>query len=196
MPEGRRHDPDELFVADPATFAEEPDEPEIPRWPSVVGAVSMIYGALGLGLGCLGLIASLRIGGGGMAGAASGPPAPGQLAQTGATLGWTMLLIVAGGLLSLRKPVGRTLHLIWAAGAVALVAWGLSVQMAQQAQMLRAMEQEGMVPEMTDLMRSLTPYTVGCSAIIGFAWPIFCLIWFGLVKRKPEDITGRAASGG
>ncbi|MFG0275748.1 MAG: hypothetical protein ACF8QF_11900, partial [Phycisphaerales bacterium] len=26
--------------------------------------------------------------------------------------------------------------------------------------------------------------------IIGLAWPSFCLIWFGLVKRKPVDIVG------
>lgn len=25
---------------------------------------------------------------------------------------------------------------------------------------------------------------------IGLAWPVFCLIWFGFVKTKPEQMTG------
>ena len=29
--------------------------------------------------------------------------------------------------------------------------------------------------------------------VLSFAWPVFCLIWFGLVKRTPESMTGSDA---
>jgi len=119
------------------------------------------------------------------------PPQPSSvaIAQQIASLGWAIVLIVAAAMTFTRKPLGRTLHLIWAIGAMALAIWGLSIARAQHAQMIQQMREQGSEQQVIDLAQSAMPFALGCSGVFTLAWPVFCLIWFGLVKRSTASMT-------
>ncbi|TVQ33306.1 MAG: hypothetical protein EA376_02935 [Phycisphaeraceae bacterium] len=179
--------------------------PEPPGWVKPVGILSIVFGSLGI----IGSVCGLAVSGWMIspvwddmmrqAAEASGDtytpmpkPSIGSLMQQAALFAWAIVLLVAGIQTLMRKPVARALHLIWAVGKVVLVIWGTWIGLQYSAQMTEWAEQHG-DPQATGMMGfggvASTATTV-LMIIWQLAWPTFCLIWFGLVKTKPDDITG------
>jgi len=204
-PERPEFEPDEVFVAPPG--ADDDDwtmPPEPPGWVKPVGILSIVFGSLGIigsacGLFGTGMMLSpfwdnlMRD-----AAEASGDtyapmpkPSITTLVQQTILFGWAIVLLVAGIQTVMRKPVARALHLIWAVVKVLLVIWGVWISVEYNARMTEWIEQHG-DPNMGAMSFGGAASTVGTIAVAiwQFAWPAFCLIWFGIVKTKPEDFTG------
>src|SRR5688572_15792538 len=116
-----------------------PDEP--PRWPGVVGVISIVWASLGILCGACGVLspvlmqmflaqAEQQLG----PMPAAMKPGPMQVGLAGVSLAWAFVLLTAGILLMIRKPVARPLHLVYGAVAILLTiagtAAGVMAQMA------------------------------------------------------------------
>ncbi len=172
-------------------------EPELPGWTKPVGIVSAVLASLGLGCGGCGigvLFATPQLMK--MAEQEYGPPPavmlPTTLHKVNAAVGtvWAGLLLVAAIQTLRRRYAGRILHLIYAAVAIPLFIWGITVQ-------LDSMEAIGQWAQANPSNKWSQRYSPSGS-LIGLAvgvllsvpWQLFCLAWFGFVKRKPDDFTG------
>jgi MFS family permease len=172
-----------------------PDEP--PRWPKVVGVTSIIFGALsltcgGMGLVMMGLMPVLM-----KAVADQMGPMPDAMKPNAAMmvagvigLGVAVLLIIAGIVTVQRKPAGRRLHLVYAVLGIASTFVGLYLQLRHQAgfQQWAAQNPDNLWAQQGGGVWQLIG--LAFSIFLGFGWPLFCLIWFGLVKTRAEHMTG------
>lgn len=193
------HNPEspELYVGPHADELEDLDGEPRPAWPKVIGIISIVLGALGvvcngLGIGWQLLAGSLM---GNIPGGA--PPAmtnPNPLAIGVGAFGalWSIVLITAGAFTVGRKPAGRATHLVWAAVAIVLAAVGMYMQLEIQGQIEQwCIDNPGSDFAKQQAAGGPVGKYVGlfCGVVLGFAWQIFVLVWFGLVKNKPSDIT-------
>lgn len=199
---------DDVFFEPPTDAFDDFDLPEPPKWPKIVGLTSIILG--GIGVTCTGLSAGVQLfitrmmsssqSGfkGGLPPALTNPTMI-QYVAGGVGLLWTILLIVGGALTLARKPTARTVMLVWAVGAIVIFVWGVSMQLqAQQeiadwvaknpdadfAKQVNAGGSGGAIGQIVAL---------GIGAIFGLLWPMFSLVFFGVVKTKSEQFTGGAA---
>ena len=105
------------------------------------------------------------------------------------------LLLMAAGILTLRRSMtGRILHLVYALTSFVLLAFGLWLHLKTQAEtkdwavqnpdnpFAKAMTQPG-----SEIGNTIG---VGAMIVLGTLWPLFCLVWFGLVKRTRASMTG------
>lgn len=170
--------------------------PARPRWPKVVGIISIVWGSLSLLCGVCGtawatfgvsmvMPADQKI-----------PPtvfiSPAQLVLTAVSTMFAVVLIVAGATTVGRKPVGRVLHLVYASAAVLIFLIGIPLAIQQQAvaaQWVQDNPENPVAKSMTGAGGSvgqIVGWVFG--GIIGLGYPGFCLVWFGLVKRKPDSM--------
>jgi len=175
-----------------------PDLPPVPpSWPKVIGIISIIWGSLGLVCGGCGMAMPIMMGAfmGGQG--QTLPPSmtlnPPQLIVTAIGMVGSILLIAAGVSTVSRKPVGSMLHIAYALLSVPIsllatyFAWKSQGQMAQWVldnpsnPMAQAMSSPG---QQAGQMIGLA-----FGVLLGLAYPIFCLVWFGIVK-KPSEIGG------
>lgn len=170
---------------------------ELPGWPKVVGTISIVWASLGLvcgGCGVVWLMAMPTF----MKGAEQkfGPfppellPTPPQMLLMGAGFFWAILLLVAGITAVTRRAVGRPLHLVHAMGAIILCVIGTIVQMKASGDMAAWIAAN---PTNEWAKQMSTPGSeIGRKAgmafgiFLGFAWPLFCLVWFAPSKRSVE----------
>jgi hypothetical protein len=171
---------------------------EPPRWPKVVGITSIVWASIGLacgvcGIGSLAFMPQLMK----MAEQSMGEPYPAALNPPRSLLVlaavgtlWTFLLLAAGIATVTRRPAGRPLHLLYSIGSVLLAfvntAFSLQyqnavAQWAAQNPGSKWAQTQGGVGNMIGIAFGL---------LLGLAWPAFCIVWFGFIKRKPEDMTG------
>jgi hypothetical protein len=179
-------------------------------WPKPVGVLSLVFGILAVTCGVIGvgmMFASDAIMGSMMGGALppntppppfSPPMGPLMLASAGFGLVVNVILIFAGIKLLKREQSGRSLHLLYA--LLAIVASfissfaGYQAQQAQQAEMTRWIEQYGEASDfgrqMKQQQQAQAPMQGPMQAVglvvglvIGLAWPVFCVIWFGMSKK-------------
>jgi hypothetical protein len=116
-------------------------------------------------------------------------PSPLQMVAMVAGFVPTIVLIVAGVLTVRRNFTGRLVHLIYVGLAIFIGGIGIAMQIQQQ------MALSAWAAENPDNMWAKQQQQGGAFAYIGiafgvllsFAWPLFCAIWFGFVKRRPED---------
>lgn len=171
-----------------------PDEP--PAWPKVIGIISIVFASLGVGcLGCAGAGLVMQVMFADQSAEQMGGPMPDvmkpgivQIASMPIGLVISLILLFAGIMLIRRKPAGRTLHLVYAvlnlistvvstiAGFQQLAAlknWVASNPDSKWAQMSKPDMQLGIMI---------------LSVVIFAAYPIFLLVWFGLVKKKASDM--------
>jgi hypothetical protein len=177
------------------------DEP--PRWPSVVGGISIGWAALGLLCGGCGVLSPILMWTFLKSAEAQFGPMPEvlrpdalQIALAGAGMLWAAVLLVAGIMLTLRKPASRPLHLVYAAGGVVLTAVASGAAVMHQ---LRIAEWVAQNPDNKWAQQqnpTMSFVMLGVYVLLGLAWPLFCLVWFGLVKRTAADIAGGGASAG
>lgn len=167
-----------------------------PGWPKPVGIISIVWGSLGLLCGMCGM-ASMTMMSTFMKGAEDqmGPmpdmmkPTPLQIGAMALGFIPAITLIVAGALTVKRNYKGRMVHLIYVAMSMVIGGIGIAMQIQQQ------MALSAWAAENPDNMWAKQQQQGGAFAYIGiafgvllsFAWPLFCAIWFGFVKRKPED---------
>lgn len=194
----------DVFVADPADM-EYYDEPELPKWPKVVGIISIVFASLGLVCGGVGT-AWMFIQPGFMQSAAAQmkggvPPQMLQhntmlLAATFVGLAWALFLLLNGIMCVLRKPTVRPLMLVYGLGAIAITIWSMSVQMGIQSELDEWAKQNPDAEFAQQLNSGATAAGQLVGMVVGltfsFAWPAFLLFWFGFVKTKPEQFTGGA----
>lgn len=167
--------------------------PDPPTWPKTVGITSIVWGAIGLtcsgcGAGMLAAMPWLMF----FAEKEIGSPMPDALKPGPFALplsvvgvGWAVLLIVAGILCVGRKPAARPAHLVYAIGGVILAALGAVSGTMDQ---LHALDWVAQNP--TDGWARQHNATVGWIMLVffvglGTVWPLFCLVWFGALKRSP-----------
>ncbi|MEC9372616.1 MAG: hypothetical protein VYC34_02185 [Planctomycetota bacterium] len=195
--QGRPFDEREVFVAPPSADDEYVDLPEPPKWPKVVGIISIVWASLGLlcgGCGAFSLFFSSTF----QDMVAQGGPVPPNM-QPGAlqvanmilSIGVAVLLLVAGILCANRKPVARPLHLAYGGISILLLLWAIKIQMDVNNQMAQWVKDNPDSPFAQQFNPTINLVSaLAAIVIIGLPWPIFSLIWFGFVKRNPDDFTG------
>ena len=183
-------------MADPYS----PDSSEVstlPRWPKVVGTISIVWSSLGLLCGGCG-ITMMFVMPTMMKGAEEklGPmppamfPGPEQMLAGGVGMVWAVLLLVAGIFTVTRKPLARPMHLVYAAGAVVLGIIGIMLQIKQMGELnawVAANPDSGWAKQMkapgSDIGRV---FGLAVGALLSFGWSLFCLAWFAPPKRSAE----------
>lgn len=160
-----------------------------PKWPKVIGIISIVWGCVGLLCGGCGLISA----------AGFMPKQPGmETMPTGGTplsyaslvLGFlvSVILISAGIVTLARKPAGKALHLVYA------VLWFITIVLTiiAQLEVMEQMEQWMRDNADSDAVKAMSQFPMvamqkgglAIGIVIGAIYPIFCIIWFGIVKRK------------
>lgn len=175
-------------------------------WPKVVGIISIVWGSLGLlcntcgiiGIAGQSMMVNMMPGAQGGEGQQQIPPLPdvmqpGIADYAGAALGFALsvLLIIAGSALVARKPVSRQLHLAYAglAVVVTLVATVLAIQKQGAVQSWAQQNPDNFWAQQQNQAGAFAYMGLVFGAILGLAYPIFLLVWFGLVKRNTKEIT-------
>lgn len=175
-----------------------PAEP--PSWPKVVGIISIVWGSLGVLCNICGVI-----------GQASGnflmtmvPPeqqeamkaqmAAGGIAQIAlyvVSALVSILLIVAGVTTLKRQATGRMLHLAYGAIGIVLTIAGTFIALKGIDAQIAAMSNNPNTPPQALAGAKMGSYFgMAFGVCIGLAYPLFCLIWFGAIKRTHKDMTG------
>jgi len=180
----------------PPTHAEVAFRPDPPAWPKVIGIVSIVLSSLGIGCtGCMGvwlaIMPSFMKGAEEKMGPMPSVIQPQPIALVFMAMGalWAFMQLAAGVTTVRRKPVGRPLHLVHALGALVLTTIGLYFQWQQQ----QAIQEWIRTNQGTQWAQALSGNKMGSiigfafGAALGYGWPVFCLIWFGLLKKRPEQ---------
>ncbi len=193
-----------------ATEHWEPDELMMPppKWPMVIGIISIILSSFGLICGGIGFLlapfgASMVESSFQQDSSTTGHPVPYGMEVTavdygigGLSLILSVVLLFAGITAVTRRPVTRPLHLVYAGLGLPLSLWSILNQMgkaelnAQWAQeypsnpMAAGMDGDSSAAMITQMI------TLALMLLLGVGIPLFYLIWFGLVKTKPEQVTG------
>lgn len=186
-------------TADPV----QPEFTEPPKWPKVIGIISIVWGVLNIGcLGCglFGVFSPVIFGKAiaeqfpdGMPPQMTQGPSVSMLALLGTGFLLVFLLIAAGVALLMRKYVARHLHLIWVVCAILSAFWSSYVQIGQSQQTKQWLRDN---PN-TKFAQAQNSSFAGVAEIagwgiglaIGLGYPIFCGVWFGMVKKTPEEYT-------
>ena len=188
-PPTEQHDLDAFDLVDP------------PKWPKVVGVISIIWALLGLTCGGLGM-ASAAFMGPMMESQLDGDPLPPTMVLTTADyalgafgLVLAVILMVGGVTLLLRKPVAKPLHIIYGLGAIPSLVFSTLINFSKQEaaqQWAKDYPDNPMAQQMNAAGPAQAIGMIITLVIILFfmTYPLFCIIWFGLVKNKREHMTG------
>lgn len=186
---------DEFQGMSAAGEVEDHDWNEPPKWPKVVGIISIVWGSIGVlcnGLGLVGTVLTpqmMQMAAQEMEGGM--PPQVTQPNMWYAVMGVLSILmsiglILAGIFTVNRKPAGRTFHLAVAVGTLILVAISLPLQWAN---MTAIGEWVANNPD-AEFSQNYTPMGsmvgMAVSVVLAGGWPIFLLIWFGALGKRPE----------
>ena len=201
------HDSHDAFDSDypigaPPVAPEDYDLVEPPGWPKGVGVTSIVLGSLGLtcGLGGLGMAAfqkqMLSLMPSEMQQYEMPPSAsPDMLDYTlmGIAPLVSVLLLTAGIMTAMRSINGRYAHLAY--GLIKLVLIGVGIWIGLENLQADIAWRETQPADNPFAQGNSSTDMLGPIAVIGMSlmfaiWPIFSLVWFGVVKTKPEDFTG------
>ena len=172
------------------------DEPK--SWPKVIGIISITWASV-VGLGCNACAAFMpqimgRIIPEDMKKDGLPPnltPNPIMYGAIGLGVLVSILLLVAGIALVRRKRSGRALHLVWAVLGCLMAVLGLYMQWRMNGEVQVWMQQH---PDSQFAKQAASQGDIGpiigyvMGAVFGLAYPVFCLVWFGLVKRNAAEI--------
>lgn len=172
-----------------------------PVWPKVIGIISIVLGSIGLtcgGCGALSMVVFLP-----MAESQMGEPVPPPMQLgvlhwllMGVGMALAVLLLVAGIVTVMRRPEGRTLHLLYAALNIPITMASAAIQVRQINEMAQwaANNPDSMWAKQQNMPGGGVGQWAGLvfGVVLGLSYPVFLLIWFGLVKRRKEDMTGTA----
>lgn len=169
----------------------------MPKWPKVIGVISIVWGSLGLVCNGFGIVSPLIFGPmmksaaeqmkGGMPPAVTDPN-PVMLGLYGVGMVWSILLIVAGAMTVARKPAGRPVHLFWAATNAVMAVGGIFLSLRMQNSIAEWVRDN----PTSDFAQSYSATSgmigLGVGVVLGLAWPLFILVWFLTVKRRNADL--------
>lgn len=169
-----------------------------PGWPKPVGIISIAWAALGLACGAIGIVSYLAMPMM-LKGAEEqlGPmpdvmkPQPTQMLVAGLSTVWAILLLAAGIATLKRLAPGRPMHLVYSLGAILLTLIGTYFAwQAHQAQVTwAAANASDKWAQQSRQGGAFAMAGMAFGVVLGMAWPTFCLVWFGLMGKRPE--TGR-----
>lgn len=196
MPEGNADQNQPPLAPPTESGADILDVNEPPSWPKVVGGTSIGWGGLLLtcaGCGVAGIVFLPQLMGG-MANQPGGLPPTMQPTITsyvslGLSVVWAVFLVVCGILTVLRVPAARWMSIVYAIGGMALAIWGTVIQLDLQTRMALWCREHPDSPFAQGQGGIFQWIVLGIVFFLGYSWPVFCLIWFGFVKRTPESMT-------
>ncbi len=177
--------------------------PEPPQWPKVIGIVSIVWGILGGACGGCGMTMLFvmpmmlppEMTKGGLPPTMT--PTPTMLAGQGMGLLMAVLLIIAGAATLKRTIQGRTLHMVYACLSFVTVAIALWMNWKNSVDMKTwiANNPDNPMAKQQAQTGDLS-FFIGTGAILvfGLVYPIFLLVWFGLIKRTEESMRESAAA--
>lgn len=190
------NDPDPV-VNQPAL---EPEFVEPPRWPKTVGIISVGWGILSLGcLGCavVGLLVPSFFSGAmaqqfpdGLPPQMTQGPSIAIVALLAVSVALAALLIAAGAVLLARRPAARWLHLAWAVAAIlgTFASTAMQVKQSQDTrQWIRDHPNTKFAQQQAQFGSIGETIGIGVGLLFGLGYPIFCCVWFGFVKKNPEE---------
>lgn len=191
---------EDRFASAPPTTPDHPLPEEPPRWPTVVGAISIVWASLNILCGGCGVLSPLLMSTFLEAAERDYGPMPDVMKPGALQIGlyavglvWAFVLLAAGIALTLRKPVARPLHLVYGAVSVLLSIVGIVIGVMAQIELSEWLANNPDNPWAKQHNPAATYVGMAFGVLLGLAWPVFCLVWFGLVKRTPRDITGEPA---
>lgn len=176
--------------------------PEPPVWPKVIGIIAIVWGSIGLGCGLCGasqvaitLVAQPRSG----ATFQSAPSSPAAFISVLLGVLISILLLIAGVMLVRRQPIARSMFLIYGVLSILSNIMGLVIsltiaipdmlaQMKSQSETITDPQMQLQTKQMLQMLEAFMPISIIVSTAIGMLWPLFCLVWFGLVKRRSGDM--------
>jgi len=182
----------------------DPDDPSLfverPKWPKIVGALSIVFGSIAVFCGAFSFIGPTLNAppASDLAGAPVPPYAVLSVPQIiSGVIGEliNLLLIVAGVMCVTYRRPARPLHLVYA--VLSLVSIGIAVwasidQQNAMARWLADYPDNTVAQNYQKAMQIMGPFILVFGIVmllIALVWPTFCLIWFGLKKTKREDMT-------
>lgn len=171
---------------------------DVPGWPRLVGILSIVWGSLGIVCGgCMTLSSAFMRNLLKMAEEQNGPAPeamitpPALVASMGFGTLVTILLLVAGITTLKRSITGRTLHLIYAVLSILNSVAGLWLSLEQHKAMAEWASQNAGNPYAANAnMGGMNTMIAVVFTAIAVAYPLFILIWFGLIKRAQASMTG------
>lgn len=206
-------DPSDPFATPPASRGDMDfgDVQPPSSWPKVIGIISIVYGSLGIICNsCVsaspfvmpmlselvkqGIVEQARQNGETIdPNSISLPPifsfSPLILAAGLIGFGLSIFLIVAGAKLVRRAISARPMHLIWACGTLlAILLAGIHAAETYAALKTWAAANPDS-PAAAQMNPASNLVQSACGLIIRLIYPVFILIWFGLVKRDTREIT-------
>lgn len=178
-------------------------EEAVPSWPKWIGGLAIAWGGLGLpctGMGMLGLAFQKK----GVESKLDGAPMPEVFMNPGQEwilmgigLMLTFLLLFGGIFCIMRKPVSRIMILGWGLVSVPLALWSYIIQTNKLESLMAWAEinPSTQYAQELEMMAGVMPVIVLVMTLIfGVIAPSFAIVWFGLIKTKPEQMTGTTES--
>lgn|GEM_PF-4238998 len=167
-------------------------------WPTIIGLVSAVLGALTLPM-YLGFFALPKLlGTWGDIASEQGidlPPLAMTLearAHALLRIALAIMLVVAGALTLFRKRAGAIVHIVYGLFGIGIGVWGivLNVRLGEALAAWASAHQASVVSRFLD-----EPSVFGriIAAAITLAWPALMLVWFGLLRKRPERQRQEAA---
>lgn len=175
-------------------------------WPKVVGIISIVWASLGLICNGCGAVSPLFQS---FAMNMVPPEQQAQMQQQAAAQNpaFTVVMSIIGiglagllmfaGIQTLRyRWKGRMLHLVWGAVSIVIAVVGAVIgfgQMkAQVASQIQQMQNDPNMAAQAQQMQGAVEMTAygmfGCMVIFSIAYPLFALVWFGLIKTRAEQM--------
>lgn len=176
-----------------------PAEPA--RWPKVVGTISICWGGFwllcgGCGLAYMAMMPRFLSG----VEQQMGEPMPdvmkpgmAQLVLGAVGMISPILLLIAGILTVRRKPAGRTMHLLYACVGIVLTTVSTVIGVQQQLKIMEWVKHNGSSKWAQGGSSAVGLVVMVAILALSVAWPFFCMIWFGAVKRDNRDLDGGSA---
>lgn len=176
--------------------------PHRPGWPKAIGIISIVLGALALT--CMILSGAMVPLGAAMAGEAFEdiPPPPNMrlspplLGALGLGALVNLVLLIAGIMTLRRSTLGRSLHLAYGVLGVIAALVGVAIQLHMQNELQQWIADYGdtEIPggggttwgEQMQMQQQFQGISMIAGLIISLAYPVFCIIWFGMIKRNAE----------
>jgi len=177
----------------------EPPKPPVyggdqPAWPRVIGIISIAWGSIwvlctGIGLGAgLFLLPMAR-----QAMEDQGQEIPpsmhvgaGDYAFALAGVAMLVLLIVAGAATAARRAGGRTLHLVYAVLSLLMALPSGYFQIQKMQTMNQWVAEHPSAQAAQAHNEQVATIMVVLMFAIALSWPLFLIIWFGALGRRPE----------
>jgi len=171
---------------------------EAPKWPKVVGIISIVIASLSLtcvGCGIISIAVFIPMGESAIGEPLPDPMKPGAIAYAMMGLGLVLavVLVFAGISTILRKRSGWALHLVWALVSIPLSIGNAIYQFGQQQaaqDWIAANPDSPWAQQGGGQNSALQAAGLLIGLVLGLAYPVFCVIWSGLVKNKHEHMTG------